>query len=208
MSTQAQSPFPPGFAITTPRLRIVPFDPDNEEHTEFLVRLWNTELFIKSCGATGIKDAAGAAKFIRNRVLSDYEYHKHGIFLVLLYDEETKTTAPIGTASLMKGRPPGAHYLAPDIGYAILPEMNGKGYATEASKGLIDYARTELGIESVFGFCDSKNMHSRRVLEKIGMDFRGIAELTVFGNALSAVYTLPGMDQDLSVYRLTETLQQ
>jgi len=115
---------------------------------------------------------------------------------------------PIGTVSLMKGAPPNRHYTAPDVGYAILPEMNGKGYATEAGKGLIEWAKVELGVTGVFGFCDSTNLHSRRVLEKIGMEFRGIAALEVFGGAESAVCTLPGMSEDLSVYGLTEDIRK
>jgi RimJ/RimL family protein N-acetyltransferase len=108
----------------------------------------------------------------------------------------------------MKGAPPNRHYLAPDIGYAILPEMNGRGYATEAAKGLLEWARVELGITDVFGFCDTKNLHSRRVLEKIGMEFKGFAALEVFGGANSAVCTLPGMSEDLSVYGLTEDIRK
>ncbi|KAJ5281327.1 hypothetical protein N7478_006699 [Penicillium angulare] len=207
MSTQAKSPFPAGFTITTPRLRIIPLDPGNQEHCEFLVHLWGTELFTKHLGPSGINDAATAKKFISNRVLADYERNKHGLFLVLLYNEETKQTTPIGTASLMKGAPPGAHYLLPDVGFVTLPELNGKGYATEATKGLIEYATKDLGIDGVFGFTGPDNIASRRVLEKAGLEFRGIAELVVFGR-LSAIYTLPGMSQDLSVYGLSEEIQK
>jgi RimJ/RimL family protein N-acetyltransferase len=207
MASQAKSPFPAGFTIITPRLRIIPLDPENQDHCEFLVHLWNTDLFVKSLGLSGISDATSAKNFIRNRVLADYERNKHGLFLVLLYNEETKQTTPIGTASLMKGAPSTPHYLAPDVGYVILPEMNGRGYATEATKGLIEYAKNDLGIDDVFGFCSPKNIGSRRVLEKAGMEFRGVAELTVFGR-LSAIYALPEMNKDLSVYGVNEEIQQ
>jgi RimJ/RimL family protein N-acetyltransferase len=106
----------------------------------------------------------------------------------------------------MKGAPPGPHYLAPDIGYTILPEESGKGYATEAAKGLLEYAKVELDIHAAFGFCAATDMRSRRVLEKIRMEYRGVAALSVFGEKESAVYALPGMDQDLGVYNLTEDL--
>jgi RimJ/RimL family protein N-acetyltransferase len=106
----------------------------------------------------------------------------------------------------MKGSPPDPHYLAPDVGYAILPEENGKGYATEAAKGVLEYARKDLGIEDAFGFCAAEDMRSRRVLEKVGLMFRGIADLIVFGGKRSAVYALPSME-DLTVYNLTEKLE-
>lgn len=201
--SEPKSVFPPDFAIQTPRLQIIPLNPQNKSHCEFLAYLWNTEQYKRSLGQSKVQDAKSAEEFIRTRVLADYARNKYGIFLVLLRDDLT----PIGTVSLMKGAPPNLHYLAPDVGYVILPEMTGRGYATEAAKGLIDYGREELGIEDVFGFCGSENMQSRKVLERIGMDFRGIAELKVFGNALSAIYALPGMKEDLSIYGITEDIQ-
>ncbi|KAJ5802505.1 uncharacterized protein N7503_004955 [Penicillium pulvis] len=209
MTSKPGSPFPSGFVITTPRLRITPLDPTNQAHCTFLAHLWNTDLFIRSCGRTSVLDAKSASEFINTRVLADYACNKHGMFLVSLQDQDTMSLQPlpIGTVSLLKGAPPNRHYLAPDIGYAILPEMNGKGYATEAAKGLIEWAKGELGITGVFGFCDATNLHSRRVLEKIGMEFRGIAALEMFGGAESAVCTLPGMSEDLSDYGLTEDIR-
>ncbi|KAF3385027.1 hypothetical protein F1880_002217 [Penicillium rolfsii] len=206
MTAEQAHPFPPQFGISTPRLRIHPFDPDNLLHCEFLVRLWNTEDFIKSCGRTGIDTPEKAAAFIQRRVLADYARHRHGQFLVSLIDA-AQGPKLIGVVSLMKGAPPGPHYLAPDIGYTILPEESGKGYATEAAKGLLEYARVELGIHTAFGFCAAADVRSRRVLEKIGMDYRGVAALAVFGGKESAVYTLPGMDKNLGVYHLTEELR-
>ncbi|GLI73385.1 hypothetical protein PoHVEF18_001602 [Penicillium ochrochloron] len=205
MTTESASPFPPEFAISTPRLRIHPFNPDTLSHCEFLVQLWNTDDFINSCGRTGIDTPEKAAAFIRRRVLADYARNRHGQFLISLV-EATQAPRLIGCVSLMKGAPPGPHYLAPDIGYTILPEESRKGYATEAAKGLLEYARFELDIHSAFGFCAATDLRSRRVLEKIGMDYRGVAALSVFGGKESAVYTLPGMDKDLGVYNLTEDL--
>ncbi|KAJ5777433.1 hypothetical protein N7520_000679 [Penicillium odoratum] len=207
--TSPKSPFPSDFTIRTPRLRIIPFDPTNETHCKFLPHLWNTDLCIRSCGPTSVVDPESASEFIRNRILADYARNKHGIFLVLLqHDTGLLPPTPIGTVSLMKGAPPNRHYLAPDIGYAIIPEMNGRGYATEAAKGLMEYAKKELGITDFFGFCNATNSHSRRVLEKIGMDFRGVAALEVFGREESAVYALPEMSEDLSVYGVTEEIRK
>ncbi len=207
MTSVPTSPFPPGFAISTPHLRILPFDPDNLSHCEFPVKLWNTDDFINSCGRTGIDGPEKAAAFIRRRVLADYARNRHGQFLVSLV-ESNQAPKLIGCVSLMKGSPPGPHYLAPDIGYTILPEESGRGYATEAAKGLLEYARVELGIHAAFGFCAVTDMRSRRVLDKIGMDYRGVAALAVFGGKESAVYALPVMDTDLAVYNLTEPFQR
>jgi len=53
-----------------------------------------------------------------------------------------------------------------EIGYALLPEFWGKGYASEITKTLIDYAR-ELGtISELIGIVDPENLPSIHVLTK------------------------------------------
>lgn len=194
----------PSFSIPTDRLHISYFQVDNPEHSDFLVRLWNTDDFIKSCGNTGLDTREKAAAFIKNRVHNDYQRNKHGQFLVSLKphpDASLEESRLIGVVSLMK--PPNAYH-APDIGYTILPEESGKGYATEASLGLLDYARRELGINDVFGFCGHDDARSARVLQKIGLQFRGNRKLRVFGGAHSAIYAWPHMSQDLTVYGIDD----
>ncbi|KAJ5301973.1 hypothetical protein PENANT_c057G03700 [Penicillium antarcticum] len=199
--TQEQTPFPPNFSIKTVRLQIIPFDPTNATHCNFLVQLWDTEDFIKSCGKTSIDTPEKSSSFLQRRVLADYARNGYGMFLVLRVSEDN-AKIPIGTVSLMKGAAPDLHHLAPDIGYAIVPEESGKGYATEAAKGLIEYARAELGVDAIFGFCASHNKRSCRVLEKIGLEDRGVKALSVFGGKESVVYALVGMSADLGVYGL------
>lgn len=188
---------PPSFSIPTERLHISYFQPGNPEHSAFLARLWSK---------SGIDTPEKADKFIKTRVQADYNRNKYGQLLVSLKPLPNASLAEsklIGVVSLMKGEPPNA-YLQPDIGYSIVPEEEGKGYATEAAIGLLDYARRELGVEGAFGFCGKNDSRSRRVLEKIGFEFRGERKLRVFGGADSAVYALPGMDQDLKVYGIDD----
>ncbi|KAJ5561483.1 Acyl-CoA N-acyltransferase [Penicillium sp. DV-2018c] len=206
MSSSAPFTASPTFSIPTERLYISYFLPDSPEHCAFLVKLWNTEEFIKTSGRTGIDTPEKASNFLRNRVHADYARNNYGIFLVSRKPNENAAlpeSTPIGTVSLMKGDSPDS-YLAPDIGYAILPEETGKGYATEAAVALLEYARRELGVDSAFGFCAQDDRHSARVLEKIGFRFRGVKKLKVFGGKESAVYVLPGMCQDLTVYNLSD----
>lgn len=206
MASSAPFTASPTFSIPSERLHISYFLPDSAEHCAFLVKLWNTDEFIETSGRTGIDTPEKASNFLRNRVHADYARNSYGIFLVSLKPHEhaaLSESTPIGTVSLMKGEPPNS-YLAPDIGYAILPEETGKGYATEAATALLEYARKELGIDAVFGFCARDDRHSARVLEKIGFEFRGEKKLRVFGGKESAVYVLPGMGQDLTVYNLDD----
>ncbi|KAJ6111184.1 GNAT family acetyltransferase [Penicillium sp. IBT 16267x] len=190
------------WSIETDRLHISYFIHDSLLHTLFLVKLWNSKEFIEACCVTGINTAEKASDFLRTRVHSEYARNGYSMFLVSLKPHGNATLAestPIGTVALMKGVPANA-YLAPEIGFAIVPEENDHGYATEAAVALLEYSRNELGVDAVLGFCDKEDTHGARVLEKVGFEYRGEREFKVLGGKRSAVYALPWMSKDLTVY--------
>ena len=55
-----------------------------------------------------------------------------------------------------------------DLGYRFTQKYWGKGYATEASAALMDYAFNKLKIPCVYALIEADNLKSRRVLEKVG----------------------------------------
>lgn len=58
--SESKSAFPPDFAIQTPRLQIIPFNPENKDHCEFLVYLWNIEHYRKLLDQSKVRDAKSA----------------------------------------------------------------------------------------------------------------------------------------------------
>lgn len=58
---------------------------------------------------------------------------------------------------------------AVEIGYGLLAEYRGKGYATEAVAALVDWARKQDGIHKIKAETLVDNQESIRVLEKTGM---------------------------------------
>jgi RimJ/RimL family protein N-acetyltransferase len=60
-----------------------------------------------------------------------------------------------------------------EIGYWIGVPFWGQGFATEAAKGVIDYAFGVLGLHRVFAFHFTRNPASGRVLQKAGMQCEG-----------------------------------
>jgi RimJ/RimL family protein N-acetyltransferase len=55
------------------------------------------------------------------------------------------------------------------IGYTTSPEFQGRGYATEAVRGLVAYAFDTLGADVVRAYANAKNVSSIRVAEKVGL---------------------------------------
>ena len=63
----------------------------------------------------------------------------------------------------------------PELGYWIGSQFWGLGYATEAARAIIEHAFAELGHEFLFAGARVSNPASRRVLEKCGFKWTGVA---------------------------------
>ena len=56
-----------------------------------------------------------------------------------------------------------------ELGWILNKAYWGYGYVTEAARAMLDYARENWGIRRMIACCDSENIPSRRVMEKLGM---------------------------------------
>ncbi len=63
-----------------------------------------------------------------------------------------------------------------EVGYAIAREFWGKGYASESAEAFLEYGFKELNLEKIVAVARSENTASRRVMEKLGMEFDYIGE--------------------------------
>jgi len=61
-----------------------------------------------------------------------------------------------------------------EVGYAIAPELAGKGLATEVAQGLSDYLFDAFPVDKLVAFTDPRNVVSQRVLEKSGFQRTGV----------------------------------
>jgi RimJ/RimL family protein N-acetyltransferase len=56
-----------------------------------------------------------------------------------------------------------------ELGWVIAADRQGRGYATEAARALMDFAFTTLACHRVIATCQPENVASWRVMEKLGM---------------------------------------
>jgi RimJ/RimL family protein N-acetyltransferase len=82
---------------------------------------------------------------------------------------ERTTDAIVGAAGLAINRT----HRRGELGYWVAAEKWGCGYATEASRAVIDYAFGPLDLSRVVAHCLTRNPGSRRVMEKLGMQLEG-----------------------------------
>ena len=79
-----------------------------------------------------------------------------------------------------------------ELGYWIMPQMQGKGYATEAARRAQRFAFEALASPSLVSYIDPANESSKRVAERVGGAFEAIIELLDFGPHEVYRYTKKG----------------
>lgn len=84
-----------------------------------------------------------------------------GVWMIV----ERESAAVVGDIGFMG--PPGADRTV-EIGYSVIPDRRGRGYATEATRALVHWALGQPRVEMVVAGCDRENAPSIRILERIG----------------------------------------
>jgi RimJ/RimL family protein N-acetyltransferase len=144
-------------AIRTPRLRLRPATPDD---AGFLVALMNDPSYLHFIGDRGVRTLEDARQYLASAVVYRYD---DGLGLNVV--EALAGGQAVGICGLVQ-RPDLVHA---DLGYALLPQHAGRGYAAEAARATLDHAFATLGLARVLAITRPDNLRSRRVLEAIGM---------------------------------------
>ena len=132
-----------------------------ETDDEFILDLLNQPSWLEYIGDRGVKNLEDARAYIHNGPLAMISRHGFGLYLV-----ELKSGAiPIGLCGLLRREA----LEDVDIGFAFLPDYCGRGYAREAAKACLEYARNALGLERLAAITLPTNKSSIRLLESLGM---------------------------------------
>lgn len=131
----------------------------------FFLRLLNEPSWLENIGDRGVRSLADAEAYISNTIRAAYRTHGFGLYAVQL----KSLPLVVGLCGLVK-----RDFLAsPDLGFALLPEYVGQGYATEASRAVMQHAQSELGIERLCAIVKRGNARSVRVLGRLGFRREG-----------------------------------
>ena len=63
-----------------------------------------------------------------------------------------------------------------EVGWTVLADLWGRGYATEIGRAGLAFAWDELGAAEVAAFTEMHNRRSRAVMERLGMSDAGLIE--------------------------------
>ena len=133
-----------------------------EDHA-LMLAVWNDPAFIQNVADRGIRDEEQAREAIASGAQKLFEEYGYGPYSMSLKSDGSM----IGICGLFKRD----NLDDPDIGFAVLPDYCGKGYAGEAAAAVVDYARGELGLPNITAIVSASNVPSIGLIEKLGLSF-------------------------------------
>lgn len=153
-------------SFKTDRLIIRPTD---EQDSHLIYRLMNTPKFIKYVGDRNINAIEEAEKYIQSKMLPQLQELGYSNYTIISIQSGKK----IGICGLYNRE--GIEGI--DIGFGLLPEYEGRGYAFEASRRIVRAAFEEFGIEFIKAITSRKNFASQKLLGKLGLELVGNTKL-------------------------------
>jgi len=135
----------------------------------FVLQLLNSPPWLEFIGDRGVRTIDDAGQYIAARLIQSYERFGFGLYLIVL----KPGGIPIGACGILKRE----QLADADIGFALLPEYSGKGYAFEAASATVIYARTVLHLPRLAAITMVTNGTSIRLLTKLGLRFERMIKL-------------------------------
>ena len=162
--------------IETERLRLRPVTVDD---ADLMLAIWNDPAFIRNVSDRGIRTVEQAREAIEGGAQKLFEDYGYGPYCMSLKSDGTM----IGICGLFKRD----NLEDPDIGFGVLPDFCGKGYAGEAAAAVVNFARNELGIAVLMAIVSPTNAPSIGLIKKLGLTF-------------DQMITMPGDDDAICLY--------
>ncbi|MBV7264221.1 GNAT family N-acetyltransferase [Photobacterium sp. WH24] len=147
-------------AITTERLTIRPL---TAADVDFIFELYNTPGFKRFVGDKQLHTREDALNYLEASLISMYQTKGLGLQRVALKSDDT----PIGICGLIKRD----SLEDIDLGYGYLPGFEGKGYAVEAARSTLCFARDELSLTRLVAITDSENRRCIDLLTRLGFHY-------------------------------------
>ena len=149
------------------------------DDADLLLAVWNDPAFIEHVGDRGVRTTGEAEEAMKAGALKLYADYGYGPYAMVRRDDGVR----MGICGLFKRD----NLDYPDIGFGVLPEFCGKGYASEAAFAVLAHARDDLRIEELTAIVSPANAPSISLIEKLGLVFAGMI-------------TMPGDDEEICLY--------
>ncbi|MEM0997014.1 MAG: GNAT family N-acetyltransferase [Bacteroidota bacterium] len=156
---------------TTDRLHIRHF---HLEDAAFLLELLNSPGWLRYIGDRGVRTLGDAQNYLQSRMLDHYRRWGYGMYLVA----QRGSGRALGACGLVNR----TGLEGVDLGFALLPEFEGQGYAREAAEAVVQDAWWRVELPRLLAITLPENHRSVRLLEQLGFETAG--QIVMEGDAL------------------------
>jgi ribosomal-protein-alanine N-acetyltransferase len=151
---------PAGSRVTLRRLTL--------DDAPFILELLNDADFLANIGDRHVRTLEDARRYLASGPLEMYEQLGYGLWCV----ELRTTSTPIGICGILK-----REWLEdPDLGFALLPEFRGQGYAIESARIALARGREVYNLTRVVAIVSRGNTRSEQLLAKLGMAYEKMVQ--------------------------------
>jgi RimJ/RimL family protein N-acetyltransferase len=154
--------------------------PTTIEDASFIYELLNTPKWLQYIGDRNVASIKSAEKYIQENILPYFKKNGFSNYTVIKKEGLEK----IGSCGLYDRK--GLEGI--DIGYAFLPQYEGKGYAFEAANKIKEVAFSVFKIPTLLAITSQKNLGSQKLLQKL--DFK-----------YDRLIKIPNDDDELMLYQ-------
>ncbi len=154
--------------IRTERLILREF---NEKDYDFFLKLEQNEFYIKYEEDSIPTDEKVREKF--DSILGNNKSEDKYRFLITRAEDGE----PLGTVLIWCIDEPIREW---EIGWGLSEEHTGKGIATEAARGLLEFGFEKLNVHRIQANCNANNVASEKIMKRIGMKIEGTLRHTRF----------------------------
>lgn len=148
--------------LETDRLILRPFTAEDDAVIMKIASDPDTVKYLYFWGRPGKTPRQDTDRFLYDHAIKEWNRNPIRMREYALVLKETG--AVIGDASIEKYDEDNG-----EIGWILLPEYRGRGYATEAAKRLTQFGFEELELKIIAATCDERNPASAHVMERCGM---------------------------------------
>jgi RimJ/RimL family protein N-acetyltransferase len=143
----------------------------------FLLRIVNQASWIRHIGDRKVRTLEDAERYVDTRMLEPVRKHGFGMYVI----ELKATGEAIGLCGLVKRDT----LPDPDLGFALLDEHAGHGYALEAAAAMLGHARDALKLPRLLAITSPANARSEQLLGKLGFRLDGAPHVNPEGEHLN-----------------------
>ena len=143
----------------TSRLEIREF---TSSDADFILELLNTPSWLKYIGDRKVYNVDDAVNYLEKGPMKSYTENGFGLYCVVLKDSNIS----VGMCGLIKRET----LEDVDIGFAFLPQYEGKGFASESTNAVLDIAK-KINLKRIVAITLPENDRSIKLLKSVNMNF-------------------------------------